>query len=92
MSGLIVVDGLKRYLPAALRGITEHVIALKDFQVQGDAIKTSDLHIGAPTNRTVNGQMNPTIHIRPGEIQLWRLANIAPTSTTRSTCRDSDSR
>jgi suppressor of ftsI len=77
MSGVIVVDGLKRYLPSALRGITEHVIALKDFQVQGDAIKTSDLHIGAPTNRTVNGQMNPTINIRPGEIQLWRLANIS---------------
>jgi FtsP/CotA-like multicopper oxidase with cupredoxin domain len=77
MSGIIVVDGLKRHLPPALRGITEHVIALKDFQVQGDAVRTSDLHIGAPTNRTVNGQLNPTIHIRPGEVQLWRLANIS---------------
>ncbi|MEV6033395.1 multicopper oxidase family protein [Nonomuraea sp. NPDC052116] len=76
MSGIIVVDGLKRYLPPGLR-IKEHVIALKDFQVQGDAIKTKDLHISAPTNRTVNGQLNPTIHIRPGEIQLWRLANIS---------------
>lgn len=77
MSGIIIVDGLKRYLPPALRGITEHVIALKDFQTQGDAIKTNDLHIGAPTTRTVNGQLNPTIAIRPGEVQLWRLANIS---------------
>ncbi|MFJ2028913.1 multicopper oxidase family protein [Streptosporangium sp. NPDC087985] len=77
MSGVIVVDGLKRYLPPALRTITEHVIALKDFQVQGNAVKTKDLRISAPTTRTVNGQLNPTIHIRPGEIQLWRLSNIS---------------
>ncbi|GLW99049.1 oxidoreductase [Microtetraspora sp. NBRC 16547] len=77
MSGIIVVDGLKQYLPPGLRHIEEHVIAFKDFQVQGDAIKTEDLHISAPTNRTVNGQLNPTIRIRPGEIQLWRLANVS---------------
>jgi suppressor of ftsI len=77
MSGIIIVDGLKRYLPPTLRGITEHVIALKDFQVQGDQVRTGGLHIGAPTNRTVNGQLNPTINIRPGELQLWRLANIS---------------
>lgn len=77
LSGVIVVDGLKRYLPPGLRDITEHVIALKDFQIQGDAIRTQDLHISAPTNRTVNGQLNPTIRIRPGETQLWRLANIS---------------
>jgi suppressor of ftsI len=77
MSGVIIVDGLNHYLPPALHNITEHVIALKDFQVQGNAIKTNKLHISAPTNRTVNGQLNPTIHIRPGETQLWRLANIS---------------
>src|ERR1700754_4566145 len=76
MSGIIIVDGLKEYLPPDLRNITEHVIALKDFQVEGDAIKTQDVGISAPTNRTINGQLNPTIRIRPGEVQLWRLANI----------------
>ncbi|MEV7320599.1 multicopper oxidase family protein [Streptomyces sp. NPDC093970] len=75
-SGVIVVEGLQRHLPPALRGITEHTIALKDFQIEGDAIKTHPLSIGAPTNRTVNGQQNPVIGIRPGETQLWRLANI----------------
>lgn len=77
MSGILVVDGLQQYLPADLRHITEHVIALKDFQVQGDAVRTQNLHIGAPTNRTVNGQLNPTIRIRQGETQLWRLANVS---------------
>lgn len=77
LSGILIVDGLTQYLPPELRHITEHVIALKDFQIDGDAVKTEDLHIGAPTNRTVNGQINPTIRIRPGETQLWRLANIS---------------
>lgn len=75
-SGVIVVEGLRQHLPPALRGITEHTIALKDFQVAGDAVRTHPLSIGAPTNRTVNGQQNPVIGIRPGETQLWRLANI----------------
>ncbi|MFF3565774.1 multicopper oxidase family protein [Streptomyces sp. NPDC002574] len=75
-SGIIIVEGLRQYLPPALRGITEHTIALKDDQVEGDSIKTHPLHIGAPSNRTVNGQQNPVIDIRPGETQLWRLANI----------------
>ncbi|MFD7085188.1 multicopper oxidase family protein [Streptomyces sp. NPDC059918] len=76
MAGLIVVDGLDRYMPPQLRGITEHSIALKDFQIVGDSIKTTDLKMGAPTTRTVNGQLNPRIRIRPGETQLWRIANI----------------
>ncbi|MGW3243192.1 multicopper oxidase family protein [Streptomyces sp. NPDC001070] len=75
-SGVIIVDGLQRYLPPSLRGITGHVVALKDFQIHGDAIKTHGLTIGAATNRTVNGRQNPVIGIRPGETQLWRLANI----------------
>ncbi|MGV9245725.1 multicopper oxidase family protein [Streptomyces sp. NPDC003710] len=75
-SGILIVDSLQQYLPPSLHGITEHTIALKDFQVQGDSIKTRPLSIGAPTQRTVNGQQNPVITIRPGETQLWRLANI----------------
>ncbi|WP_244943472.1 multicopper oxidase family protein [Streptomyces inhibens] len=77
MSGVLIVDGLRQYLPAGLRHITERVIALKDFQADGDAVRTKGLHIGKPTHRTVNGQLNPAIRIRPGETQLWRLANIS---------------
>ncbi|MFB7494517.1 multicopper oxidase family protein [Streptomyces sp. NPDC056161] len=75
-SGLIIVDGLRTYLPPSLRDITERVVALKDNQIQGDEIHVYPLKIQPPTNRTVNGQQNPVIRIRPGETQLWRLANI----------------
>ncbi|MFF4733547.1 multicopper oxidase domain-containing protein [Streptomyces mirabilis] len=91
MSGILIVDGLQQYLPANLRNITEHVIALKDFQVQGDEVRTKDLHIGAPTNRTVNGQLNPTIRIGRVRPSCGGSPTSAPTSTTRSTCKDSDS-
>ncbi|MDX6647408.1 MAG: hypothetical protein QOK40_3135, partial [Miltoncostaeaceae bacterium] len=76
LSGAIVVEGLRQYLPPALRHVTEHLIALKDFQVRDGAIPTTDIDSNAPTTRTVNGQINPTIEMRPGETQLWRLANI----------------
>ncbi|MCX4774883.1 hypothetical protein OG322_39960 [Streptomyces sp. NBC_01260] len=33
-SGIIVVEGLRNQLPPSLRGIIEHAVALKDFQVQ----------------------------------------------------------
>ncbi|MGW5362907.1 multicopper oxidase family protein [Actinopolymorpha pittospori] len=77
MSGIIIVDGLRRHLPPGLRTIEEHVVALKDFQLEDDAIRSENIKIGAPTNRTVNGQIQPRIQIRPGETQLWRLANIS---------------
>lgn len=76
LSGAIVIDGLDRHLPRRLRGITHRLIALKDFQLDGDAIRTKDIDSDAPTNRTVNGLINPAVPIRPGETQLWRLANI----------------
>lgn len=75
-SGVIVVEGLQQHLPPSLRGITERTIALKDFQVEGDSVRTHPLSIGAPTNRTVTGRRNPVIGVRPGESQVWRLADI----------------
>lgn len=76
MSGIIIVDGLRRHLPPSLQNITEHVMALKDFP-GGGAVRTRDVELGSPADRTVNGQVNPVIRIRPGETQLWRLANIS---------------
>jgi FtsP/CotA-like multicopper oxidase with cupredoxin domain len=76
LSGAIVIDGLNRYMPPGLRNISERLVALKDFQVKAGAIPTTDIDSNAPTTRTVNGQVNPIMNIRPGETQLWRLANI----------------
>jgi FtsP/CotA-like multicopper oxidase with cupredoxin domain len=77
MSGLIVVDGEKDLLPEGLRDIKEIPFALKDFQVGPDGqIVHDNIDSNAPTTRTVNGAVNPSLSIAPGETQLWRLANI----------------
>jgi suppressor of ftsI len=76
MSGVIIVDGLTEYLPAGLRGVEERTISLKDFQHKDGAIPARNIDSNAPTTRVVNGLVHPTMTIRPGETQLWRLANI----------------
>ena len=67
LSGVIVVAGEARLLPARLRGITERVFALKDLQAKDGAAVTEDLDSGAPTTRTVNGEVDPHVAIRPGK-------------------------
>jgi FtsP/CotA-like multicopper oxidase with cupredoxin domain len=77
MSGVLIVDGLRDLLPADLQDVREHVFALKDFQVDpGGTIPSENIDSDAPTIRTVNGLVEPRLTMRPGETQLWRLANI----------------
>jgi suppressor of ftsI len=77
LSGIIVVQGEKRLLPARLRGVPERVFALKDLQAGHGAATTANISSDAPTTRTVNGEVDPRVTIRPGETQLWRFANIS---------------
>jgi len=77
LSGVIVVGGEQRFLPADLRGVTERVLALKDLQAVNGAAVISNINSNAPTTRTINGQVNPVIPIQPDETQLWRIANIS---------------
>ena len=77
MSGIIEVEGLTRLLPRNLRDITDRVVGLKDFQVdRTNSIPGSGINSDAPTHRTINGIVEPAMTMRPGETQLWRLANI----------------
>ena len=77
MSGVLIVEGLRDLLPANLQHLREHVFALKDFQVDpGGRIPSDNIDSDAPTIRTVNGLVDPRLTMRPGETQLWRLANI----------------
>jgi FtsP/CotA-like multicopper oxidase with cupredoxin domain len=77
MSGIIEVDGLTALLPRRLRGVTDRVLALKDFQFDAtNSIPGDDIDSNAPTHRTINGIVQPAMTMRPGETQLWRLANI----------------
>jgi suppressor of ftsI len=52
------------------------VVALKDLQVKGGAIVTSNIDSNAPTTRTVNGQVDPVLTVRTNETQMLRLGNI----------------
>jgi FtsP/CotA-like multicopper oxidase with cupredoxin domain len=76
LSGVLEVEGLAAALPPDLRGVTERVIALRDIQVKKRAIISQDIDSDAPTTRLVDGQIDPSIAIAPGETQLWHLANI----------------
>lgn len=74
LSGLLSVDDVLDPWPE-LKGITRRHILLRDIQiVDGKVPNPPDP--SSPTLRTVNGQVNPTIAIRPGEIQLWRVGNV----------------
>ena len=77
LSGVLIVEGLEQRLPEAYRSITQHVFALKDLQVKDGAIIADNINSDAPTVRTVNGLVDPTLDMKPGETQLWRLANIS---------------
>jgi suppressor of ftsI len=75
MSGGIIVDGLLDALPPDLRDIEQHVLLLKDIQIRNGMVPDPP-DSSKPTQRTVNGQVNPTIRLRPGETQLWRIGNV----------------
>ncbi len=76
LGGLIVIEGLRDLLPADLQGIEERTFALKDYQATDGAILTENIDSNAPTTRTVNAAVNPSLAIDAGETQLWRFANI----------------
>jgi FtsP/CotA-like multicopper oxidase with cupredoxin domain len=76
LSGVLEVEGLAAALQPGLRGLTERVIALRDVQVRRGAVVSGDIDSDAPTTRLVDGQLDPTIGIGPGETQLWHLANV----------------
>ena len=74
MSGALIVEGLLDSFPA-LRGIRERVFLLKDIQLD-DHGRVANRGIGDHTVRTVNGLINPTLELRPGETELWRIGNV----------------
>lgn len=73
MSGALIVEGLLDSFPA-LHGVRERVLLLKDIQLEDG--KVANRGIGDHTIRTVNGLINPTIELHPGETELWRIGNI----------------
>lgn len=81
LAGTIVVGDDRSLLPSGLRAITAHTLVFKDVQVDATGHILQDTPTGATINsdapavRLVNGELQPVLTMRPGEVQLWRLAN-----------------
>ncbi len=67
LSGGLVVDGSEGLFPI-LKDLPERFLLIKHAEPGGGREVIS-----------VNGQMNPVVEIRPGEMQFWRIANIGAT-------------
>jgi len=80
LAGTIVVGDDRSLLPPDLRSVATHTLAFKDVQIdRSGRIRqnggSTSIDSNAPTVRLVNGQLRPVLTMRPGETQLWRLAN-----------------
>jgi FTR1 family protein len=80
LAGTIVIGDDRTLLPSDLQTITTHTLALKDVQIDhsNHILQNSgstSIDSNKPTVRLVNGLLQPVLTIRPGETQLWRLAN-----------------
>jgi FtsP/CotA-like multicopper oxidase with cupredoxin domain len=75
LSGGLVIEGVLDPF-RDLAGIRERVMLLKDIQVTAQGTVPEDIDPSATSIRMVNGQVNPTLTIRPGETQFLRIANI----------------
>jgi suppressor of ftsI len=64
MSGGLVVDGSETLYPI-LKDLPERLFLIKHAQPGGGREVIS-----------INGQLNPLVDIRPGEMQFWRIAHI----------------
>ncbi|QDV85845.1 SCO family protein [Planctomycetes bacterium TBK1r] len=74
LSGTLIIEGQLDPFPQ-LKGIKERVLVLKDTIPGKDGRLPRDFSLSDPIIRTVNGQVNPTLEIRPNEVQFWRVAN-----------------
>jgi FtsP/CotA-like multicopper oxidase with cupredoxin domain len=81
MAGSIIVEGDIDALPG-IAGVPERLLVLQATQLYPDGSVTDIVDV-PPTgpsmqkaySRLVNGQLNPTMTMRPGETQRWRILN-----------------
>jgi FtsP/CotA-like multicopper oxidase with cupredoxin domain len=91
LAGPIIIEGDIDALPG-IAGVPERLLILQATQLYPDGSSVASITDvpAPPTNgpvqeksylRLVNGQLNPTMTIRPGETQRWRILN-ATTNVT----------
>jgi suppressor of ftsI len=80
LAGMLMIGDSRKDLPKRFRKIRQQSIALKDIQVAKvpgtERWQIDPAHgFNRGTVLTVNGLVDPTMKIRPGETQMWRLLN-----------------
>jgi FtsP/CotA-like multicopper oxidase with cupredoxin domain len=80
LSGTIIVGDDRTLLPGDLRPITTQTLAIQDAQItrSGQIVaNTGSYSISSsnPTVRLVDGQLRPTLTMRLGQTELWRISN-----------------
>jgi FtsP/CotA-like multicopper oxidase with cupredoxin domain len=81
MTGALIIEGayddeIKKAYSAT--GITEHVIVLNQIGVTPRREGGNEARQGPYIS--VNGRLQPTISMRPGEVQMWRIVNTSSRS------------
>ena len=82
LSGTLVIEGFQDEVPAT-KPLVERLLGLKEFSAgRGGKLNA----VPKPLNgnfRTLNGQIDPQIDMRPGETQLWRFSGQTANAYTR---------
>jgi FtsP/CotA-like multicopper oxidase with cupredoxin domain len=75
LAGAVIIEGdLDRVRGVA--GVPQRLLVLQALQLDADgSVTPPDQRNQERFQRLVNGQLNPTISIRPGETQRWRILN-----------------
>jgi len=75
LSGGLVVGDILAPFPE-LRDVPERFLLLKDLKDPVDGVPPPDPDPTGATNRTINGLFQPTMAMRPGQLEFWRIGNI----------------
>lgn len=84
MSGAIIVEGALDELPG-VKGLPEQLFVLKEVGIGADGRHLQSYPEWQLQDSvfTVNGQLDPTLKLRPGETQRWRFLNASTVFTYR---------
>ena len=74
LSGAIIQEGGLDEVPA-LKKVPQRWMVIQSTEVKDRAVLPVDQSVEADTPLYVNGVINPTVKIKPGQLQRWRIFN-----------------
>ncbi|MEV5970431.1 multicopper oxidase domain-containing protein [Streptomyces sp. NPDC051921] len=92
MAGVIVVEGDVDEVPE-LKAAADLVVCVNELKLKDGkvpAFTAGNWVAGIPSTFTVNGTVNPTLTMRPGEVQRWRLVAATAFTALRLTVTGAD--